>query len=489
VRTPLRISAALAAAALLVLGPALSASAALPPAQLVADVNPAGDSDPDDLVVYNGLLYFTANDGAGRELFVSTGSIGSATNLNINPLGSSDPFNFIVFNSKLYFVADDGVSGFEMWVVDGSNPAALVVDLEVGAGSSGPGDFTIFGAQLYFSAQVSGVGNELFSMSTSEIVTLVANIWPGASGSNPSDFYAYNGFLYFSAASDPVSNTELWRTDGASTTLYADLNPGGMSSPHYFSTAGGRLYFIANDGIGGPPYNYELWTTDGLTPPLQLTTDLANINGYQYFTVFNDTLFFSGGNAAVGQELGRTTGGSVPTFLDINPGPTGSSPQDFTAFNGQLWLTADNGANGFELMHTDGVSVPVLGPEVRAGAPSGDVYNLLASGSSLYFDASSNGTDLEIWLTNGTAVQQATSIFPAGEADPYGFTTLGGFLYFGAQSATGYELWRVQLSTLAAAGPGLAATGVEAGAVAAVAGAFVLAGGILLMRRRRELAA
>ena len=487
-RSALRISAALAAAALLVLGPALSASAALPPAELVSDINPAGDSDPDDLIVYNGLLYFSAEDGTGRELFVSSGSVGSATNLNVNPLGSSDPFNFIIFNSKLYFVADDGVSGFEMWVVDGSNPPALVVDLEVGAGSSGPGDFTIFGGQLYFSAQVSGVGNELFSMSTGEIVTLVANIWPGASGSNPSDFYAYNGFLYFSASSDPVSNTELWRTDGGSTTIYADLNPAGFSSPHYFSTAGGRLYFVANDGLGGPPYNYELWTTDGLTPPVELTTDLANVNGFQYFTVFNDTLFFSGGNAAIGQELGRTTGGAVPTFFDINPGAANSFAQDLTAFNGQLWVSADNGTNGFELMHTDGVSAPVLGPEVLAGAPSGDVYNLLASGSSLYFAASLDGSDWELWLTDGTAVAQATSIFPAGDADPYGLTVLGGYLYFGAQSSLGYELWRVQLSTLAAAGGGLAATGVEAGSVAAVAGAFVLAGGILLMRRRRQLA-
>jgi ELWxxDGT repeat protein len=474
---------------LLVLGPALSASAALPPAELVADINPTGDADPDDLIAYNGLLYFSADDGTGRELFVSSGSVGSATNLDLNPTGASDPYNFTIFNSKLYFVADDGVNGFEIWVVDGSNPPALVVDLELGAGSSAPDDFTLFGGELYFSAEVTGPGNEVFSISAAGIVTLVADIWAGPVGSSPSDFYAYNGFLYFSASSDPVSSAELWRTNGVTTTLYADLNPTGSSSPHYFSTAGGRLYFVANDGLGGPPYNYELWTTDGLTPPVQLTTDLASNIGFQYFTVFNDTLFFSAGNAAIGRELGRTTGGAIPTFFDINPGAADSFAQNFTAFNGQLWLAADNGVNGFELMHTDGVSAPVPGPEVLAGAPSGDVYNLLASGSSLYFDASLDGSDWEIWLTDGTTVQQATGIFPAGDADPYDFTVLGGFLYFGAQSASGYELWRVQLSTLAAAGAGLAATGVEAGAACAVAGAFVLVGGILLMRRRSQRAA
>ena len=487
-RTALRISAALAATALLVLGPALSASAALPPAELVADINVGGDSDPDDLIAYNGLLYFTADDGTGRELFVSSGSVGSATNLNLNPTGSSDPYNFIIFNSKLYFVADDGVNGFEIWVIDGSNPPALVVDLELGPGSSVPDDFTIFGGDLYFSAQVTGPGNEVFSLSPAGIVTLEADIWPGASGSNPSSFYAYNGFLYFSASSDPASNMDLWRTDGTVTTFYADLNPTGFSNPHYFSTAGGRLYFVANDGLGGPPYNYELWTTDGLSSPVQLTTDLDNTIGFQYFTVFNDTLFFSAGNAAIGQELGRTTGGAIPTFFDINPGAADSFAQDFTAFNGQLWLSADNGVNGFELMHTDGTSAPVSGPEVLPGAPSGDVYNLIASGSSLYVDATLNGSGWEVWLTDGTTFEQATNIFPAGDADPYALTVLGSYLYFGAQSASGYELWRVQLSTLAAAGAGLAATGVDVGFGAAVAGAFVLAGGILLMRRRSQYA-
>lgn len=481
-RAAIRLSAAFAAAALLVLVPALPASAALPPAELVADINPTGDSDPDDLVAYNGQLYFSADDGTGRELFVSNGSVGSATNLNLNPTGDSDPYNFIIFNSKLYFSADDGFDGFEIWVVNGSNPPALVSDLEAGASGSDPDDFAILAGELYFSAQVSGLGREVFRMTTAEVITPVADIWAGPSGSSAQSFYAYNGFLYFSAASDPVSDFELWRTDGTTTAKYGELNPTGFSFPHNFATAGGQLYFVANDGLSAP-FNYELWTTNGVTPPVQLTTDLAQNIGYQYFAVVNDVLFFGGGNAAIGHEVGRTTGGAVPTFFDINPGAASSFAQDFTAFNGQLWMSADNGTNGFELMHTNGVTTPVLGPEIIAGAGSGDVYELIANGTSLYFDASLDGSSWEIWLTDGTTAQQATNIFPAGDADPYGPTVLGGYLYFGAQNALGYELWRVQLSTLAAE---LAATGVEAGAVAAVAVAFVLAGGILLMRRRTQ---
>lgn len=483
-----RVAAALAAAALLTFGLAMPAAAALPTPELVADINPSGDSDPSDLIAYNGLLYFFADDGNGTELFVSDGTVGSATNLNLNAAGGSYPSSFIIFNSKLYFAADDGVNGTELWVVDGSNPPALAGDIEAGIDGSEPDDFTVFDGQLYFSAYLSGIGRELLSMSTAEVFSVVADVWSGPVGSEPSSLYVYNGYLYFSA-SDAVFNDELWRTDGITTSMFADLNPASFGgNPHYFSTAGGALYFLANDSAT-LSYNYELFTTDGLSAPLELTTDLQGANGFQYYGVYNDTLFFSAGNASIGQELGRTSGGSVPTFLDINPGAAGSFPQDFTAFNGQLWFGADNGSNGFELMHTDGVSAPVAGPQIAPGAADGFPYYLLPSGSSMYMVGSTDGASFEIWVTDGTTIEQATNLYPGGNADPYYLTTFGGYLYFSAQDSTnGSELWRVQVPTLAAAGSGgssLAATGVEANALGVVAAAFVLAGGILLMRRRR----
>lgn len=79
---------------------------------IVKNINVAGGtgSDPDELTVYNGKLYFTADNGInGRQLWVSDGTEAGTTIITINPTGTSDISNLIVYNNEIYFAANAGV--------------------------------------------------------------------------------------------------------------------------------------------------------------------------------------------------------------------------------------------------------------------------------------------------------------------------------------------------------------------------------------------
>ncbi|MBZ4416100.1 ELWxxDGT repeat protein [Myxococcus sp. RHSTA-1-4] len=152
----------------------------------VSDGTPAGtgrlvdifpgeeNSGPRELNVFEGLLYFTADDGVhGRELWVSDGTAAGtrlARDIRPGPDGSS-PYGLMVASRKLYFAADDGEHGREPWKVF-QGRARLVEDVVPGPESSAPRvyefdveDDPVFaraGSYLFFSTE----SFELWSMKT-----------------------------------------------------------------------------------------------------------------------------------------------------------------------------------------------------------------------------------------------------------------------------------------------------------------------------------
>ena len=136
-RTRTRLTVTLLASAALLAGLAAPASA-LSPTEQVADINAgAADSFPYDFIVVGDLLYFTADDGTGTELFYTDGSIGSATKIDINPAGASNPADFTLIGSDLYFSADTGLAyGRELLVVSGGGFVGVVADINPGIADS-----------------------------------------------------------------------------------------------------------------------------------------------------------------------------------------------------------------------------------------------------------------------------------------------------------------------------------------------------------------
>ena len=120
-------------------------------------------SEPQGLTELNGKLYFSADDGKnGRELWVTDGtSEGTQLLADINPdldgedgvINGSNPDNLTELNGKLYFSADNG-EGKELWVSDGTTQGTqLLVDIDPNDGSY-PSDVTVVNDELYFFAAI-----------------------------------------------------------------------------------------------------------------------------------------------------------------------------------------------------------------------------------------------------------------------------------------------------------------------------------------------
>jgi LPXTG-motif cell wall-anchored protein len=474
VRTRTRFTITLLASAAL-LAMAAPAVAAPSPTELVYEVVPGTTGgNLGQPFVFDGRLYFTGDVPGGTDLFVSDGSVGSGARLAINPTGASNPSEFTVIGNTLYFSATDGVSGREPWAITGAGAPTLVADIEGGAGDSNPNEFTLFDGDIYFQAYSSVTGQSLYVLSGGTV-----SHYPMGTLQVPSGFTVFNGYLYLSALGP--DNRQLFRLDGTNPPVqFSSTNAPNSGYPHQFAIAGGFLYYLSN--TGGAPYNYELFATNGVTAPVQLTTDLADDNGYQYFTVFNDTLYFSAGSAAIGRELGYTTGGAVPAYFDINPGAGASDPEGFTEYNGSLYFSADNGVNGFELFSLTGAAAPVLRADMAPGALNSYPFYFVVSNGRLVFAGSDNGTTWNLWSFDGATAVQETTV----NTEPYYFAVLGDYVYYAATSAaTGSELWRTRIEPAAAA-PALAATGSESLIPAGIGAALLLGGLALALARRRR---
>ena len=85
---------------------------------MVKNINPTGSSNPSNLTVSNGMLYFVADDGVhGRELLQSDGTLsGTVMIQDIRPgVSGSTPRNLTDVNGTLFFTANDGITGEELW--------------------------------------------------------------------------------------------------------------------------------------------------------------------------------------------------------------------------------------------------------------------------------------------------------------------------------------------------------------------------------------
>jgi len=133
-------------------------------ATLAANIVAGGQyssSNPNNLAVYGSKLYFSATDGVhGYELWSFDGTTAQMV-AEINPtpnpgngddfLMDSSPSDLTVFNGLLYFSADDGAHGRELWSFDGTT-ASMVADLNPGQYGSYASELTVYDGKLYFSA-------------------------------------------------------------------------------------------------------------------------------------------------------------------------------------------------------------------------------------------------------------------------------------------------------------------------------------------------
>jgi len=177
---------------------------------------------------------------------------------DINPgTGSSNPQGLINFNGVLFFSADDGTNGRELWRSDGTDAGTYMsLDINAGSASSNPSNFTVVGTKLFFAAEDAATGRELWSTDGTVFTNRVKDIWPGSASSNPAYLTNGNGTLYF-VANNGIVGRELWKSDGTAggTTLVVDLHGGPPSSDPFFLTyVNNTLFFSADDGVDGEDF-------------------------------------------------------------------------------------------------------------------------------------------------------------------------------------------------------------------------------------------
>src|SRR5262249_16857611 len=131
---------------------------------LVTDIRPGElSSNPTNLIEFNGLLYFTADDGIyGRELWVAGGTLSGAEILqDLNIAGSSDPSELTVSGEFLFFRATTASDGAELWRAAGLGFLTIrISDFMTGPASSQPLWLVDVGGTLFFSADSPATGRE-----------------------------------------------------------------------------------------------------------------------------------------------------------------------------------------------------------------------------------------------------------------------------------------------------------------------------------------
>lgn len=440
---------------------------------LVKDFIPgiaSGLENQPEFKVYNGELYFFANDNIhGKELWKTNGTEeGTVLVKDIREgAASSFPTELTESGGILYFTADDGVLGRELWKTDGSELGTVMVkDINRSSVSHQIGNLFDYNGTLVFSVEDGVSGVELWKSGGTENSTiLIKDIFEGPLSSTPSNFAIHNSFLYFTATGQYGS--ELYRTSGdeLSTELvldvFAGVNGGSQnsSSPGQVISLGNNPYFSAQLPI--PNTNQigrRLCTIDG--------NFLLNIVASEPFpellTKSGDLIYYRSlsTESGVGRELYASNGTideSVSNLVkDIHVGAANSNPSGFRDFNGNLMFLADDGIHGTELWRSNGTeSGTVMVKDIFPGTVgSSPVNSGLGSviQDLLFFSAQSPNIGYELWVSDSTenGTYLVMDLNPGGgSSNPAFFTEYNDAVYFTAfVSGIGRELFKLDFNNL-----------------------------------------
>jgi ELWxxDGT repeat protein len=334
----------------------------------------------------------------------------------------SNPTSIVVHDGTLYFTADDGVSGRELWASDGTAAGTqLVEDL-----CPGPAD-CLWEEQLLFDSRVlhSAASGLMIVIGPAAALDGLAVLPDGATSivELTVDPDTWGGFptlgdaAVFSAC-DPYPDCGLWRSDGTATGTYSlyQVPPGPTNDMGWvLGVAGGWAYFpVFIDGI------LELWRSAGTAGTAERVEVLGSGSAFDGTmprgVALGERLFFGAADAVSGLEPWVTDGTADGTFLlaDVFPGELGSLswyvPQRLVSAAGEVAFFAMHPDDDWALWASDLTTagtgrVADLDQQV-SGVPTALLLgsNLRAGpfGGRLIFGADDEETGIEPWITDGS---------------------------------------------------------------------------------------
>ncbi len=222
----------------------------------------SGDTAPDNLVAWNGFVWFEADDIEGdgdRQIWRSDGTAPEQITHLAAASGSTDIDRLTAGADGVYFTYDDGLIGEEVWKTDGVTTVP-VTDIAAGPDGSDPDDLVAVGDRVFFVGDDGINGSEIWWTDGVEVDGV--DIVPGPDESSPQWLTAAGDSVFF-VASTPESGEELWESDGILTRRVTDIWPGSGSSTPYYpagSADGQWIYFSAvTENEWREPYRMGVW--------------------------------------------------------------------------------------------------------------------------------------------------------------------------------------------------------------------------------------
>lgn len=223
---------------------------------------------------------------------------------------TGQPQELILFNGAMYFTADDGLGqGMEIWKSDGTaNGTTLLKDINPGTASSYPEDYCIVGNTLFFTAD-DGNGRQLWKTNGTTNGTSKAGAIPALSNSPDPLITSLTpaGSQLFFIANEGQNSRELWKwTSSGGTALIKDLD--GTADNLWW---GGRVFKLdgLNDfaqtynenaiNLANKSFSWEFWAyrENKVQSYILFQGTLASANNYfEAGFLDNDTFIFSLGD-------------------------------------------------------------------------------------------------------------------------------------------------------------------------------------------------
>jgi len=263
---------------------------------------------------------------------------------------------------------------------------------------------TVAGTDLYFqvndfSADHPTQRSAALWMSDGTSVGTKPLTGPGTSHPDlvPTEQVTVGNQLFF-VAIDAAKMGELWVANGSELRRLAvfDITPsfprewlGWVAPARYLSTDGSHALFVA-PAVGGD----TLWTSDGspagtvpLFPARFLPGDLVP-QGLWLASSAGRLIYFQATTGTYGSELWKYDGTTAQLVKDIRPGPESADSSVFDVINGICYFAANDGVTGRELWATDGTADGTVRlADLNPGASGSFPENLVVVNGVILFSA------------------------------------------------------------------------------------------------------
>lgn len=330
--------------------------------------------------------------------------------------GSAD-FSVVV-GDTMFFVATDNGTTYNLYRTEGT-PQSTIKLTSIDAGNTFVGQWARVNGKYIFSMyNASTVGRELYvSDGTPSGTTLLKDICPGTvSGLYSASDFSYNdgNALYFVAAANG-GNFDLWKTDGTTngTIQLSTVNATSTALGHWTKMPNGKFIFSLFDG--GAVYGRELFITDGTPSGTSILKDIdagpltAFSGANDFIKLEGNYIYFAATDNDYNYELWKSDGTNAGTIKLSNIGATTPAIGHWNAINGKFVFSSFDNSTvyGRELWVTDGTTNgTALLKDIRNGIGSsldGAADFIYNDGNILYFVATDNAVNYELWSTDGTS--------------------------------------------------------------------------------------